>query len=123
MPSSAALEVRKAPGNAWQVEWDGQELPAELRSTPAGQPTVRDLVPIGSVVRTNYGSGPYRVTRITEHAIYGRMVFSLTCEDLQGRGNYYLNELVAVDGRLLKLFPANTDEVFIEDPAGQLVLI
>lgn len=123
MAPTVASEARSAPSNAWQVEWGGQALPEELRSTPAGQPSVRELVAIGSVVRTNYGTGPYRVTCITEYALYGRAAFSLACEDLKGRGDYHLNELVAVDGRLLKLFLANTDEVFIEDPAGQLALI
>ena len=34
------------------------------------------------------------------------------------KADYYINELVAIDGRLLKLFVANTDEVFVQGRAG-----
>jgi hypothetical protein len=91
-----------------------------FRRTPSGQPTVKDLVKPGDIVATSYETGPYRVD-----AVYGphrdgypshfSLGLSLIKNDggLQ-RGHFSINELVAVNGRILKLFENNDDEVFIK---------
>ena len=102
------------------------------RRTPEGQPKVPDFVAPGSVIRTNYDTGPYIVTKVSGPYEYRpddgdghayehyslTMVHSSKFRERPAKatlkGDSYINELVAVDGRLLKLFEANTDEVTVE---------
>lgn len=117
--------------SAYQAEL-GMELPQPFqpRQTPAGQPTVADLLRPGAWVRTNY-SGPYRVLCVTEHEPFmgwvgstRRMLgqfrtWSITCNDFadypsqRQKDLRWLNDYVAVAGRVLHFFPNNTDEVFL----------
>jgi len=92
-----------------------------LRLTPPGQPTVPDLVKPGDVVRTSYDSGLYIVEEVAGPYTEGGYPphYTLVCTRLYphpGRlrdTRFWLNELVAQDGRLLKLFEVNQDEVFV----------
>ncbi|NNB08730.1 hypothetical protein HBN83_22795 [Pseudomonas fragi] len=97
------------------VEQCKSHSPLMFRQTPHGQPEVDALLAVGDVVSTSYGTGPYRVKRVTRHEWRGLRQFSLVLNDTDGRkGDSYINELVAVDGRLLKLFANNQDEVFVD---------
>lgn len=92
------------------------------RKTPEGQPTVEDLVRKGSIVQSNYGDTVYIVSSVSkyeyrpkerpeDHIFY---TYSLSLIDRKtGKGGFGINELVAVDGKILKLFMGNEDEVFI----------
>lgn len=89
------------------------------RQTPHGQPEVDALVFPGDTVWTTYGTGPYLVREVTRQSWKGLSCFSLSlCSLDSGRRrkqevDSWINEVVAVDGRLLKLFANNEDEVFI----------
>lgn len=97
------------------VEFCKSHSPLMFRQTPHGQPEVDALLTVGDVVWTSYGTGPYRVKCVTRHEWRGLRQFSLVLNDTDGRkGDSYINELVAVDGRLLKLFANNQDEVFVD---------
>lgn len=96
-----------------------------LRLTPPGQKTVPELVLIDDLIKTNYGTGPYRVEKITKHTYYKiceayTLVLSYPDAPRNKNGelpkNYsysFVNEIVAQDGRLLMLFEANKDEVIV----------
>lgn len=92
----------------------------QYRQTPHGQPEVDGLVVPGDTVWTSYGSGPYVVKAVNPYDCQGLRCFSLVLLDLGGEGRRrkreadgWINEVVAVDGRLLKLFTRNEDEVFV----------
>jgi len=90
-----------------------------LRRTPPGQKTVGELVFKGDTVTTSYGRDRlYSVLSVSEHEYYGLKAWSLVLSD-GSYSNAYINELVAQDNRLLKLFVANTDETFVGAPKGQ----
>jgi len=107
-----------------------------LRITPPGQKTVGELIHIGDLVRSNYsmnkGKPDGRVTSVSEHYCYGLSEWGIIYVPLdapklmngEARDHYnrYINELVAQDGRILKLFVANTDEVFVMGAKGQMGL-
>ncbi|MCE4058472.1 hypothetical protein [Pseudomonas sp. Au-Pse12] len=93
----------------------------QYRQTPLGQPEVDSLVFPGDTVWTSYGSGPYVVREVAAQGCRGMRCFTLALVDLgedkpgkrKREANAWINEVVAVDGRLLKLFANNCDEVFI----------
>lgn len=99
--------------------------PALLRLEDPSRPGFGDLIAAGCVVRTSYGTGPYRVSTVTRYEPYPGVIcwsiYGLEVVDgvaLKG-GNYgILNELVVEwDGdqpRFRKLFQANEDEVFLD---------
>ncbi len=103
---------------------------------PTGLP-IHDVVGPGAIVRTSYGSGPYLVARVAGPWAYqppegGRFDHWTLClvdlrEGKRRKGHdpvadSTVNEIVAVDGRLLKLFEVNLDEVLIlERPAGLVI--
>lgn len=104
--------------------------PIPLRVTPPGERKVPEILRPGAVVRTSYGSGPYTVVLVDgpyffhppeEAAAYE--IWSLhgvsPKEWAAGRRDpsAWINDLVAVGGRILTLFSNNTDEVLIEGPA------
>lgn len=103
-----------------------------LRVTPAGEPTVPDIVKPDMIVRTNYESGPYRVLEVTgpfymeddRTKAWPHWSLCMVRADEKKKGkkakvaDSWINELVAVGGRLLKLFEANDDEVFIVPAEG-----
>ena len=114
--------------SAYQAELGAPNRGA-YRRTPEGEPTVADLVQPGMLVRTSYGtggvvrsvSGPHPLLGLVEDGLETfSIAYSDTATDMSGGT---LNELVAVGGRILKLFEANTDEVFfkpapvVEEPA------
>jgi hypothetical protein len=125
-----AAPARPALGT-YQAEL-GLSTDGRYRLTPEGQPRVPDLVAPGSVIITNYDTGPYIVTCVIGPFEYRpddgdgepyqhyslQMVHSAKFIEKPTRatlkGDSYINEVVAVDGRLLKLFEANTDEVTVK---------
>lgn len=108
--------------NSYQA---GQGAPIKpkmvFRQTPKGQPDLTKLIGIGTIVSTNYGSGPYCVAEIHEVTELGYKTHSLVCRMEKGGGNYFINELVAINNRILRLFGNNDDEVFVLG-GGQLSL-
>lgn len=95
--------------------------------TPRGTEITKLLQP-GCILVTNYDSGPYVLVKIlppfTHRFPEGRFKsWDLHCDYLRpphGRTRKwpeiccYLNDYVAVDGRLLQLFENNDDEVLIK---------
>ncbi len=94
----------------------------EIRQ-PSGK-TMEEMVKIGDRIRTNYDTGGI-VIQIKTYPFQNVQTYSLTyvlvADYVAGKTKYheskyhFLNELVAVDGRILKLFKANTDEVFVDE--------
>lgn len=86
---------------------------------------ISDLVRVGSIVRTNYGTGPYVVIEIAafddrppEGGWYP--CYWLTVQpirdgvwDRRSSATGWLTEVVPYGRRLLHLFENNTDEVFV----------
>ena len=95
---------------------------SRLRRTPPGQPMVDELVFVGDIMETDYGTGG-RVTHISRHSTYGLPVFTVVYVDVDAKpnkdGSYresdhrWINELVAQDGKILKLFESNDSEVVL----------
>lgn len=107
----------------------GAHDPGRYRSTPCGAPDVAALVRPGMTVRTSYGTGgivievagPYvHATPEGKEFSHFTIVYARAdrfCRHSKLDRNW-INECVAVDGRILKLLDANRDEVFIEGIAG-----
>jgi len=104
----------------------GAPDPGHYRWTPAGAPDVAALVLPGMVIRTSYGTGGTVVGvegPFVHVAPDGRDYRHFTIVYVpserfgrHGKGDLnWINECVAVDGRILKLLEVNLDEVFIED--------
>lgn len=90
---------------------------------------IEAIVRPGSTVETSYGTGPYVVLRVAGPYTSGWFTkdvypahWSLclaTVANLSDplkrrpKEDSWINEVVPVDGRLLKLFEVNTDEVFV----------
>ncbi|MCZ7854683.1 hypothetical protein O9X99_19790 [Agrobacterium salinitolerans] len=101
------------------------------RSTPPGAPDVAALVRPGMMVGTSYGTGGIvimiegsHVHVTTDGREYPHFTIVYVPAHRFGRhtkvDHNWINECVAVDGRILMLFEANTDEVFFEAvPIGQ----
>lgn len=101
--------------SSYVADLNGYRVTQNMLRHPAGPPLPK-LVKRGTIVKTSYDTGPYVVTAVCPHTDYGVETYSLVCCGADGpRGQYHLNELVAVDGRVLHLFLANEDEVFIID--------
>jgi hypothetical protein len=95
------------------------------RRTPPGAPTVADLVKPGATISTSYSTGGV-VIEVEEHfhaAPTGEVLSHFTIvyvpPDRAAKNcdadRHWINECVAVGDRILKLFEANTDEVFVDD--------
>ena len=106
---------------------------SRLRRTPSGQKTVDQLLFIGDIIETSYSTGG-KVINISRHGYYGLSAYSIVYVDVDAPANKdgsyrenhyrYINELVAQDDRILMLFEANKDEVFIKGKAaGQQTLL
>jgi len=104
-----------------------------LRRTPPGQKTTDQLLFVGDIIETNYSPGG-KVIDVSRHEYYGLSAYSIVYVDVDAPANKdgsyrenhyrYINELVAQDGRILKLFNANEDEVFVKGrAAGQQTLL
>lgn len=108
--------------NRAQVEVLYQRSPLTYRQTPQGQPLVDELIKPGDYVWSSYGSGPYQVREVKPHYCDGMLTFALVLRTLDGRkGDSWISECVAVDGRILKLFANNTDEVFYQKPDATMI--
>jgi len=106
----------------------------DFRQTPVGQPTVEDLLRPGTIIKTNYGTGPYVVRSVSQDDWNDLCYWTLALsEPTSTKISSWINDLVAIDGRILKLFTTSTDEINIIDhseleqpvvaPDGQMALI
>ncbi|MCO6392529.1 MULTISPECIES: hypothetical protein [Phyllobacteriaceae] len=95
------------------------------RRTPPGAPTVADLVRPGDKVATSYSTGGV-VIAVKEYfyaAPTGETLSHFTivyvppdrAAKVRDSDRHWINECVAVGDRILMLFEANTDEVFVVD--------
>jgi len=101
--------------SSYVADLNGYRVTQDMLRHPSG-PHWSELVHVGSVVRTNYSTGPYIVQEIYEYEHYGVRLICLTMKP----GKAYLNDYVAVDGQLLALFLSNNDEIVIE---GEAVIV
>ena len=105
--------MRKAH-SSYLVQLNGVRLNEEDIRWPSGSDFCHQIV-VGDLVETSYDTGG-EVTHINRHSsleLGGLSMpehFSLVYKDKRG-GTCFLNDLVAVDGRILSLFADNTDEV------------
>lgn len=102
----------------------GAHDPGRYRSTPGGAPDVAALVHPGMVIRTSDSTGgtvievegPY-VHVAPDSTDYPHFTIVYVPSERFGRhgklDRNWINECVAVDGRILKLLEANLDEIFI----------
>ena len=97
----------------------------ELRTTPEKQKKVDELIRVGDTIKTNYGDDHLGVViSVNPYEVYGLTTFSIVYVPKEKINKYrendhcYINELVSQDNRVLKLFVANTDEVFIVEKKG-----
>lgn len=102
----------------------GAHDPGRYRSTSSGAPDVPALVRSGMMIRTSYGTGGI-VAAVEGPVIHvapdGREYphFTIVYVPVDRVGQHskadyhWINECVAVGGRILMLLDANTDEVFI----------
>lgn len=97
------------------------------RRTPPASPTVADLVGPGDTVSTSYRTGGF-VTEVKEYfyaAPTGETLSHFTivyvpperAAKYRDTDRHWINECVAVGDRILMLFEANEDEVFVVDRA------
>lgn len=95
----------------------------QYRRTPPGSPTVADLVRPGDTVSTSYSTGGI-VTEVKQYfyaAPTGETLSHFTIvygppersAKYRGTDRHWINECVAVGDRILMLFEANEDEVFV----------
>lgn len=102
--------------NPYQADIAQMELDPEMhyRTEAPNGPTVQDICPPGTIVATNYSTGPYVVRTVSDHMWKGKRSWSLTCAQLgEKKADSYLNDYVAIDGRIRHLFGNNSDEVLI----------
>lgn len=112
---AAAARRKESPHplhSSYIADLNGYRVTQEMLRHPSGAP-LPELVETGTLVKTSYGSGPYVVKKIAPFVDYGVQTYSLRCRSPVLSGEFFLNELVAVDGRILALFLANEDEVFL----------
>ena len=105
----------------------GYPDPGRYRRTPPGAPTVSELVRPGDTVRTSYGTGG--IVTAVDQAMFTAPTgeafphFTIVvvppgqCGRYPDQVRHCLNEYVAVDGRIRKLFEASNDEVFVVERA------
>ena len=110
----------------------GAHDPGRYRLTPPCAPDVPVLVQPGMTVRTSYGTGGI-VVAVEGPTIHrgqdGREYthFTIIYVPVERFGRHsaadhcWINECVAVDGRILMLFEANSDEVFIAHRASAAI--
>ncbi|CAM5290896.1 hypothetical protein ATER59S_00537 [Aquamicrobium terrae] len=95
------------------------------RRTPPGAPTVADLVRPGDTISTSYGTGgvvievkEYFYKAPTNETLSHFTIVYVPADRAQRYRDSdlcWINECVAVGDRILKLFEANADEVFVVD--------
>ncbi|MFU0506257.1 hypothetical protein [Pseudaminobacter sp. NGMCC 1.201702] len=121
--------AEKPTGEAHSTYTADLGVPDSLRyrRTPPGSPTVADLVRPGDMVSTSYSTGGI-VTEVKEYfyaAPTGETLSHFTivyvpperAAKYRDSDRHWINECVAVGDRILKLFEANEDEVFVVDRA------
>lgn len=128
------MEIRRKPRSCEQHVHRAHSLysaklgdhdPGRYRTTPLGAPDVAALVRPGMAIRTSYNTsgiviqvaGPYE--HVTDDGkSYPHFTIVYVPADRYGRHREndfrWINECVAVRGRILMLIEANTDEVLIE---------
>lgn len=100
--------------NSFQVDTLKMDLVPNAQFRLPEGPTVKDLCPPGTIVSTSYSTGPYIVRSVTDRVWKGKRCWDLLCSQLGSKKDHaYLNEYVAVDGRIRSLFGINADEVLI----------
>lgn len=110
-------------GHSWlnsRASWFSDPL---YRVTPADQPRVDEILSIGMKIQSNYSDRVYIITSIEEDLYEaeerpeGANVFSCfhlnLVDEKTRKGGYSINSLVALDNKIMKLFYASTDEIFI----------
>jgi hypothetical protein len=129
---------RKQPPQAADNIWEAHSIYTaglgvpdrrRYRRTPPGAPTVADLVRPGDTVFTSYSTGgvvigvkEYLYAAPTGETLsYFTIVYVPPDRAAKYRDSnlHWINECVAVGNRILKLFEANTDEVFVVDRASR----
>ncbi|MCK5012206.1 MAG: hypothetical protein KAS66_00140 [Candidatus Omnitrophica bacterium] len=90
-----------------------------FRQTPEDQADVAGLIGPGAIISTSYSDRLHRVISIGEYEVMGHKTYSLGAMYLDFDTDSCFSELVAVDGRILKLFGNNDDEIIIHT-GGQL---
>jgi hypothetical protein len=101
------------------------------RRTPPGAPTVADIVQPGDTVSTSYSPGGV-VIEVKEYfyaAPTGETLSYFTIVSVPSNraakyrdsDRHWINECVAVGDRILMLFEANSDEVFIAHRASAAI--
>ena len=111
--------------NGYMAQLNAGTDAGRYRQTPAGQPTVADLVKPGTSIATSYGTGGI-VISVEGHEYFrgvdGQIRKTWTVTFVPERkwpsrretDHCWINECVAVDGRILMLFENNDDEVLIK---------
>lgn len=107
--------------------------PDEFRRPIPPGASVADIAPVGTIVETSYDTGPYVVLRVSQHDYNPQNFPFKPCptwsfamcklDEPTKVAEYYINEVVPQNGRLLMLFSANTDEVFVRGMAPADVII
>jgi len=127
--TAEAAAVRKWPApqgdkvaSSYVADLNGYRVTQDMLRHSKG-PHWSQLVHPGSIVKTSYGTGPYVVESLHEYEHYGIKLISLICSlpaaprrkdgKMKGEPDGWLNDYVAVDGRLLSLFLTNEDEVLV----------
>jgi hypothetical protein len=110
------------PGSSYIADLNGWRVTQDMLRHPSGKHW-SEIVKICSVIKTSYETGPYIVESISEYSVYGVKVLSFVLSKenasrkkdgtMSGEPDGWINEIVAVDGRLLKLFKGSDDEVFV----------
>lgn len=112
-----------------QLNLGGKHPSVPFRQTPAGQPTVADLLAPCDTIISNYSSIQYVIRGVYEFEWNGLKHWSLSLAiPGETKASAGINELVAVDGKVLKLFGNNRDEIYrletrpLVNKNGQLAL-
>ena len=129
LPANLSWMRTYAPktGSSRELNADYDLGPLPLRSTPPGEPKVPEILKPGVFVRTSYSDKPYVVLKVDgpffyhppeEAAAYEEWSLHLVTPEEWSAGrkdpSAWINEVVAVGGRLLRLFENNSDEVLVE---------
>ena len=94
-----------------------------LRITPPEQPTVKDLVKPGDIVRYTEIPGRLRVEVVEKHERYGLPVFTvIAVPEEAGKNGYrrYINDLVAQDGKIYCIDEECSCRLSVEERAPRL---
>jgi hypothetical protein len=104
--------------NAFLHQLNDRDIPVDKLRLRQGTQPVPEILKPGMKVFTSYGRETiYTVHSIAKHTQNRDFVYpahyTITCRHKNSKPQYFLNEIVAVNGRLLKLFADADDEIFI----------